>query len=940
MVGVYPGVPQIFFSFQAEMSSDSSSDSSSSSSSSSSDSDSSSSASLLNYSTRKFEFSKAKSTGLSQWVVTGISEEKIKKCREIYKPTLKRKADLLVNPSLDESIYLRLKQSKNSNAAKANIDPAEKAFKKLSFKVLDLVKPLLFLASRSKLKRKSKSDTVAIKIALRLWAALFRDITKTRRLNILSQVYPEFIGLLDRTDIWSGGEDLFGRKFLKHLVEEAKSQATLEEISRKSKKGEPKDQPAAVQQKKTSNHSNFSSRDGYVTVSPYSFGGRISRYIDAWQDITRDPWILHTVQHGLTLDFLSQPTQLKIPINALMNNEQTKICDEEIASLIEKGAIVQVCDYEFVSGFFLVPKSSGGWRPIINLKALNLFLPHRHFKMEGVNTLRHIIRQGDWLAKVDLKDAYFSVALNPAQRKFFCFKWRGKIFQYVSMPFGLGPAPRIFTKILKPIISSLRKQGLRLVAYLDDILIIGNSRLAALQAVREVINLFESLGFLIQQEKSVTDPAQSLEYIGLVINTVTMSFSLPEKKREKLLGQCSKAYTSKTVSLKELASLLGILNWASQSVEYAPAHFRSLQATYTRQSKLASGVLSTQLTLPPEAKEDLLWWIKKAEFAKGRHISAGCPTIFICSDASLSGWGAVSDSIKTGGPWTSIDAKRHINELELLAAFNGLKCFASAVSNSTVEINIDNTTAVSYINKIGAAKPNALCTVALEISSWCEERDIELHAVYLPGKFNSIADAESRRPLTTGDWMLSTSAFEKIQRIWGMKVDLFASSWNRQLKIFVSWFPQPEAVATDAFTLNWKYIQSYAFPPFNLIPQCLSKLIRDQATTVLITPLWPTQPWFPILLELAVDVPRMFYPDPDLLTSPLGECHQLTANLSVRLIAWRLSGVVSIAKAFRQKLRSSSFQPQERIRTLHTSRRGMVGIVGAIRGTSIPCLVV
>ena len=151
---------------------------------------------------------------------------------------------------------------------------------------------MLFLASRTKLKRKSKSDTVAIKIALRLWAALFRDITKTRCLNILSQVYPEFIGFLDRTDIWSGREDLFGRKFLKHLVEEAKSQATLEGISRKSKKGgQPKEQPAAVQQKKSSNHSNFTSCDGYVTVSPYSFGGRISRYINAWQDVTRDPWI-------------------------------------------------------------------------------------------------------------------------------------------------------------------------------------------------------------------------------------------------------------------------------------------------------------------------------------------------------------------------------------------------------------------------------------------------------------------------------------------------------------------------------------------------------------------------------------------------------------------------------------------------------------------------
>ena len=431
-------MPQIFFSFQAEMSSDSSSDSNSSSSSSE-DSDSSSNASLLSYPTRKFELSKAKSTGLSQWVVTGTSEENMKKCREIYKPTLKRKADLLVNPSLDESIYLRLKASKSSNATKANIDPAEKAFKKLSFKVLDLVKPLLFLASRTKLKRKSKSDAVAIRIALRLWAAIFRDIIKTWRLNILSQVYPEFIGLLDRTDIWSGGEDLFGRKFLKHLVEEAKSQATLEGISRKSKKGnQPKDQPAAAQQKKPNYYPNYTPRDGYVTVSPYSFGGRISRYINAWQDVTRDPWILHTVQHGLTLDFLSPPTQLKIPINALMNNEQTKICDEEIASLIEKGAIVQVRDYDFISGFFFVPKSSGGWRPIINLKALNLFLPHRHIKMEGVNTLRHIIRQGDWLAKVDLKDAYFPVALDPAQRKFFCFKWAAKFFNTYQCLLGLG----------------------------------------------------------------------------------------------------------------------------------------------------------------------------------------------------------------------------------------------------------------------------------------------------------------------------------------------------------------------------------------------------------------------------------------------------------------------------------------------------------------------
>ncbi len=254
-------MPQIFFSFQARMSSDSSSDSSSSSSS---DSSNSSDSSILRYSTRKFSFSKAKSTTLSKWLVTGIDEEKVKKCREIYKPTLKEKSDLLTNPTLDESIYLRLKASKGSNAAKANIDPTEKAYKKLSFKVLDLVKPLLFLAGRSNLRRRSSSDCKAVKMALRLWAVLFRDIIRTRRHNILSQVYPEFVGLLDRDDIWSGGEDLFGRKFLKHLVDEAKSQATLEGIAKKSRKT---DQPtASTSRQDSNNYYNSASRDGYVII--------------------------------------------------------------------------------------------------------------------------------------------------------------------------------------------------------------------------------------------------------------------------------------------------------------------------------------------------------------------------------------------------------------------------------------------------------------------------------------------------------------------------------------------------------------------------------------------------------------------------------------------------------------------------------------------------
>jgi hypothetical protein len=91
------------------------------------------------------------------------------------------------------------------------------------------------------------------------------------------------------------------------------------------------------------------------------------------------------------------------------------------------------------------------------------------------------------------------------------------------------------------------------------------------------------------------------------------------------------------------------------------------------------------------------------------------PSIFICSDASLSRWGTFSVNMRTGGPWTTTNSGRHINELELIAAFNAIKCFATSASFTSIEIRIDNRSAVSYINKQGGLKSGTLCETALAI---------------------------------------------------------------------------------------------------------------------------------------------------------------------------------------------------------------------------------
>ena len=529
-----------------------------------------------------------------------------------------------------------------------------------------------------------------------------------------------------------------------------------------------------------------------------------------------------------------------------------------------------------------------------------------------------------------MKDAYLTVAVNRSQRRFLQFIWGGVRYEFVSLPFGLGPAPRLFTKILRPVAAHLRRLGLRLIFYLDDILLLGCSKAEATEAVTVVANLLTDLGFVINEAKSIMEPSQKLEYIGLIIDTVTMSFVLQERTREKLVALAGSLRKESYPVIGQIAAFNGLANWAARAVRFAGAHVRGLQAFYIRH---VTKDLAKRYALSADAKADLHWWMERPRWREGRSLEASFPSLTLWLDASLSGWGAVCDGITTSGPWTREEAGDHINLLELRAVFYGLRCFASTLSDAAIEVYVDNSTVVSYVNKQGGLKSAPLCALALEISAWCETRSIDLHAIFLPGVANVLVDAESRRPLTSGDWRLSRTAFAKIQALWPIYVDLFAAAWNAQLPKFVSRLPQPESWGTEAMTMDWSRLQGYLFPPFNMVGRCLAKLFREQASAVLVSPLWPSQAWFPQLLTLTCEEPRILLHGPDLLTSPLGDRHQLIASHTLRLVAWRLSGDVSIVKAFRHRLRSSSCPQPGRILTPPINRRGATGFIGAVGGT-------
>ena len=95
--------------------------------------------------------------------------------------------------------------------------------------------------------------------------------------------------------------------------------------------------------------------------------------------------------------------------------------------------------------------------------------------MENLATLKSLINPGDYMINFDLTNAYLSVPIHQESQKFLRFIWQNKAYQFKAMPFGLNVAPRVFTKLLKPVVAWLRGQGIRLIIYLDDILVMASS---------------------------------------------------------------------------------------------------------------------------------------------------------------------------------------------------------------------------------------------------------------------------------------------------------------------------------------------------------------------------------------------------------------------------------------------------------------------------------
>lgn len=297
---------------------------------------------------------------------------------------------------------------------------------------------------------------------------------------------------------------------------------------------------------------------------------------------------------GDTIEFIEQPPENSFISKNSIAKEHAEQVNAELNSLLDKHVIVP-CDHEpgeFISPIFSVPKKDNRIRLILNLKNLNQYVQYHHFKMDSIHTALQLVTQDCWMASIDLKDAYYSVKVHDEFRKYLKFCYKNRLYKYTAYPNGLSHCPRKFTKLLKPLLCSLRKNGHILCVFIDDLLLVATSYEGCCSTVMETIQSLDMLGFTVHPEKSVFLPQKQITFLGFDINSTSMKITLTKEKIRN------------TLSIREVAQVIGYIVASLPAVRYGQCDYRAIEKDKIDALKQEKGTLMHKCIYHPKLKHN------------------------------------------------------------------------------------------------------------------------------------------------------------------------------------------------------------------------------------------------------------------------------------------------------------------------------------------------
>jgi hypothetical protein len=548
-----------------------------------------------------------------------------------------------------------------------------------------------------------------------------------------------------------------------------------------------------------------------------------------------------------------------------MSLKKQKFIYRERERCFQTGGWEPATDQHWVSRCHLVPKpGQNNYRVVIDFRHLNRFMVEKGCRYETLKALRNLTRTGDFYCSIDLKDGYHAVAVHPDDRKYFTFDLGPpppgvggpRFVQASALSFGWSHSPFIFTKVMRVLVRALRSRGIRVLPYLDDFLLISRSHSDALRDRDILQTLLHNLGLKRNESKGQWEPQQTVDHLGLSVDSQRGLFLVPPAKVTKIQKAAKEMIiraksNCRWVHSRALASFSGLVLSVHLACPLARYRTRALFDSLSARNGWSGSVQLSGLAL-----RDLSWWASLDSHcgATQRALWIPATTQVLHTDAAKSDWGAyLNTTTPARGFFSPEERLGHITLKELIAVRMAVESFGPQLAGHHVLHWEDNQAVVRIITNMVSKAP-AMMRELRRLQAALAKWDIHLQSHYIRSADNP-ADRLTRWKRDRSDWKLNPVLFRSAVRRWGQMptIDRFATPSNRQVSRFNSRFHSPGCEAVDAFTQQWKGELNWLNPPWDELSRVLQTLRESGAAAYLVVPEWPSQPWWPDLLELTTD---------------------------------------------------------------------------------------
>ena len=373
------------------------------------------------------------------------------------------------------------------------------------------------------------------------------------------------------------------------------------------------------------------------------------------------------------------------------------------------------------------------------------------------------MRYGDYMVKADFKNGFLQLPIRECEQTFVGFKhpFNNSYCVFTRLPFGLGPATflfQTFSACLRQYFATVLNWNV--AVYIDDWLFTQSSEDTANLNLKQFADICNHLGIAMNHEKT-EGPLQEMPFLGLIINSINCTLTLPEEKRSRYATEIAVLLASKSPKMSELAQTAGRLVHVAAVHTSGWANVQPLwDALYQNSTEWTKRQLrQTNLLIEPELWTCLSWWLQQLQHPLSRRIwrlldnrlqlwealtaatdTAGATTI--STDACITGWGAATNFLTISGLWSQHQQSLSNNWRETQVIVYAITRWPF-ITNTRVLVLTDNSTTVAVIN---LRRPAAigLQLLAANLTRLEKGRQIQLVGLHIPGILNDLPDALSR----------------------------------------------------------------------------------------------------------------------------------------------------------------------------------------------------